>query len=661
MMQNNLFLCRLRILTADKKVAYDEQFHRGVNIIRGQNSSGKSTIVRFIFFALGGCYGDFVPEALRCRSVMAEVEINGTVLTLKRYLEKTDDGRVNRYAPMFIHFGPMDETLGNRRLRSQLAEWFQYSTDEWQKFGYKTTSEHRSFSNILFRAMGLPEFKADSNITMHQILRLVYLDQESPLSSLFLYEQFDKELTRTMVAELLMGLYDQTLSDNKLKLVAVKKRIEELEQSLKITAQFLSRPEMRSPAQITVHIDRLTKEIDDLTEEVKQLRNSTLSTDSKLSTLNSQLEYERLQSEVAKLRSQLVTIDDDMARLDADIKDSKYFIETLKQKMEAIERSIETRHYFDHLQLDYCPECLTPINRRAEKGHCRLCKSPIDDSTRRSQAMRIKLELEFQMMESQSLQNRNSERRTELEAKRKALKKELEVAQQQYDSAVGNVRSTNDERIDRLVQQKGFKEGEILQYRTLLEQAERYDSLQRERDRLARESEGLERNIAAAEQRIRQQRAKVEKAIADNGVYLLRHDQDRQEQFRQATQFTIDFGQNVVYLNDRHVKLSASSSFYLKMAARFAFFLTSLTDENMLYPRLLFSDNMEDKGMEEDRSRNFQRIVVERLRDLTTYNYETIIDYQLIFATSNIAKELDKPEYTIGEFYTKDNKSLKNV
>jgi hypothetical protein len=70
---------------------------------------------------------------------------------------------------------------------------------------------------------------------------------------------------------------------------------------------------------------------------------------------------------------------------------------------------------------------------------------------------------------------------------------------------------------------------------------------------------------------------------------------------------------------------------------------------------------MEDKGMEEDRSRNFQRIVVERLRELTTYNYETIIDYQLIFATSNIAKELDKPEYTIGDYYTKENKSLKNV
>ena len=44
MTQNNLFLQRLRIVTRDNKTAYDEEFHRGVNIIRGQNSSGKSTI-----------------------------------------------------------------------------------------------------------------------------------------------------------------------------------------------------------------------------------------------------------------------------------------------------------------------------------------------------------------------------------------------------------------------------------------------------------------------------------------------------------------------------------------------------------------------------------------------------------------------------------------
>lgn len=87
-MPNSLFLNRLHVVTSSGEVAYDETFHKGVNIIRGQNSSGKSTIVRFIFFVLGGCYGDFVPEALKCEYVMAEISVNGSqVMTLKRYLE----------------------------------------------------------------------------------------------------------------------------------------------------------------------------------------------------------------------------------------------------------------------------------------------------------------------------------------------------------------------------------------------------------------------------------------------------------------------------------------------------------------------------------------------------------------------------------------------
>ena len=236
MMPNSLFLRRLVIVADEYKYAYDETFHRGVNIIRGQNSSGKSTIIRFIFFALGGCYGDFVPEALRCKSVVAEVEVNGTILTLRRDMEKNDDGRVNKYAPMYIYDGSIEEYKSDKR------------GVRWQKFGYKTTNERRSFSNVLFETMGLPEFKADSNITMHQILRLIYLDQESPLSSLFFFETFDKEIIRETVAELLMGLYDEQLSNAKLQQIAVSRRIDEVNQAIKNTQDFLSDPRKQSSA-----------------------------------------------------------------------------------------------------------------------------------------------------------------------------------------------------------------------------------------------------------------------------------------------------------------------------------------------------------------------------------------------------------------------------
>ena len=91
------------------------------------------------------------------------------------------------------------------------------------------------------------------------------------------------------------------------------------------------------------------------------------------------------------------------------------------------------------------------------------------------------------------------------------------------------------------------------------------------------------------------------------------------------------------------------------MSARFALFLSSLQQDSMMFPRLIFSDNMEDKGLEEDRSRNFQKVLVQRLNEIGNP------DYQMIFATSMIAPELDKPEFTVGEYYTESNKSLKNV
>lgn len=59
--------------------------------------------------------------------------------------------------------------------------------------------------------------------------------------------------------------------------------------------------------------------------------------------------------------------------------------------------------------------------------------------------------------------------------------------------------------------------------------------------------------------------------------------------------------------------------------------------------------------MVEARSKNFQRNIV-RLANSETFKDK---HFQIIMATSMIAEELDIPEYTVGDKYTKDNKSLK--
>ena len=217
------------------------------------------------------------------------------------------------------------------------------------------------------------------------------------------------------------------------------------------------------------------------------------------------------------------------------------------------------------------------------------------------------------------------------------------------------MRSTQEEQIDELIQTKGYKEGEIVQYLTLLESAEKYQRLEKELDDAEKEMADLNQYISATDRNIKRQRYQIERSICENGIFLLHHDHDRQEEFRYASSITLDYAQNIIYLDDGRTKLSASSSFYLKMAARFAFFLASVQVGSMMYPRLMLSDNMEDKGLEEDRSRNFQKILVRRLGEFGNP------DYQVIFATSMIAPELDNPQYTVGEFYTRENKSLKNV
>lgn len=109
------------------------------------------------------------------------------------------------------------------------------------------------------------------------------------------------------------------------------------------------------------------------------------------------------------------------------------------------------------------------------------------------------------------------------------------------------------------------------------------------------------------------------------------------------------------YLQIKTSKLNLRNLNYLKIVARFALFISSLELPFMRYPRFIFADNMEDKGIEEIRAQNFQRVLIDKLA-----NYSDD-EYQVIYTTSYITKELDDSPYVVGSKYSKENKSLQNV
>jgi hypothetical protein len=75
-------------------------------------------------------------------------------------------------------------------------------------------------------------------------------------------------------------------------------------------------------------------------------------------------------------------------------------------------------------------------------------------------------------------------------------------------------------------------------------------------------------------------------------------------------------------------------------------------EATFLHPRFLLMDTVEDKGMEPDRSKNFQRLLYDKSK-------KAISEHQIIIATSMIAEELDNPSITVGAFYTHENRTLK--
>jgi hypothetical protein len=639
-MHNNIFLNRLRILTDNGEIAYDELFHKGVNIIRGDNSSGKSTITHFMFYVLGGAFNDFVPEARLCSQAIAEVEINNAIFTIKRDIEKDENGNINTQSPLYFFWGNMEES-------------FNPPIDKgWQKFGYKTTENKKSFSNVMFDNLGLPIVKGDSNITFHQILRLLYIDQDSPTSSLFYYEHFDSQLTRETVSDLLLGVYNEELYENKKRLISAEKEFDGIKSEIKATSHFFSDPLSLNPIHLTTAIENREKDISVIQDEIVSIRKKEKEINYEE---NSKLSFQKLTEDSIVQRKIVMDLEEEISFLNNEIEDSLYFVETLTKKIKALKNSIHTREFLGNLPLEYCPECLTKIKPNEDSTNCKLCKEPIDESFGVVQARRMELEIGFQINESQKLLEINKRNLLVLESKYTSEKGKLQDLQKQVNTALEDVKSFNEETIDNLNSKKGFIEGEILQFRTMLENAELYDKLIKKKNQLEKEVNYLKAYVFKTEKTQAKLKESINEKIREEGVYLLNNDLDRQDEFKNASDFFIDYSNNIAFLSNKFSKYSASSNFYLKVSARFSIFLASLNIEGMRFPRFIFADNMEDKGIEMKRAQNLQKLLIERVS-----NYDPT-SYQMIYTTSYITEELNNSELVVGEYYTKENPSLKNI
>lgn len=203
---------------------FDCIFHKGVNIVSGHNSSGKTTILDFIAYTLGAENIPWKQEALLCDTTFAQISLNGKKLTIRRDVnEKTLN-------PLYLFWGELSEALNA-------------GFSEWEVFPFKRSSSKLSFTQAILLALDLSEAQGDgaSNLTMHQFLRVIYADQPSLHSPIFRVDSFDSALTRETVGNYLCGIYDDTLYSAQLEKRDLDKEINQLSAELKSIYSVLAR------------------------------------------------------------------------------------------------------------------------------------------------------------------------------------------------------------------------------------------------------------------------------------------------------------------------------------------------------------------------------------------------------------------------------------
>jgi len=621
------------VVKRGKHVAYDEAFHVGVNVVRGDNSSGKSTILNFLFFGLGGDLSkdDWSEHALRCDYVWLEAEFNGNPAVLRRKIE------VNSQAPMEIVGGRFDD-----------AE--KVPIEEWTRYPYSRSKNIESFSQAIFRLLGMPDVAVEgtSSITIHQVLRLLYADQLSPVEGLFRFEGYDPENLREAVGNLLCGAFDTEIYELQQLRRQRDKDFSEASAELRSIFRVVGGDEslglnwvQQKKRGLIEEREALLKVIAVSEEEFYSKKaDETISISEQKSVFK---EVQLLQEKLQLLRSSVGSVEFEMA-------DSESFISTLYRRLEALKDADLASMVVETIHFATCPSCYAEVLDQNETiSACHLCKTPLDTERARNRVVGLINDLSIQIKQSERLQ---LIRKGRLDA----LKNDYSTTEEKWklkskDLAELRVLPSSKirEEIRELHRKLGYIDKSIEGVDEQLKLANRIGDLSARKAALDAEIKDLDARIEGLKRGQTERLRTARGAIERKTIEMLKGDLKRQDSFEDPKNVDFSFAKNSITVDD-HTYFSASSRVVLKTSFLVGFLAAALEDKKFRHPRFLMIDITEDKGMEQERSHNFQKQVV-RISSATE------VEHQVILATAMPSPELDE-EVFVGKFSTLESGTL---
>ncbi|EIU6793006.1 hypothetical protein L5150_003373 [Vibrio parahaemolyticus] len=217
-------------------------------------------------------------------------------------------------------------------------------------------------------------------------------------------------------------------------------------------------------------------------------------------------------------------------------------------------------------------------------------------------------------------------------------------------SVITSINNKNESKIFGCYQKIGYLEEKIENLDKIAELLSSIAELTDERDRTQESVNDLKDKIARKENIYRLREPEVRECISKNLISVLKKDIGSEDEFASAKTIDFDFASNSISVNGKS-SFSESGMVYLYNSFRLALLMTSLEKTYLRIPRFLILDGIENGGMEDSRSKNFQKAIHDLLSD-------SQVEFQIIFATKSIEGSLDNDDYIVGTTFTRNSKSL---
>lgn len=633
-MMNNTKLNINRVVIKKSGAAvYEQVFHKGINVIRGKNSTGKSTILELISYGLGADIkkSHWKKEALSCDEVFIDLFLNKRRFVFKRPIE--GDGSK---PPIYMIEGDYDKASK--------------TLEGWGKYGYMKTEGKVSFASRIFDLLGFNQHVTsdNDNLTVHQIFRLLYADQDTPASNIFRWESlnYDKDSMRIAIGEFLFGFDDLSIHSLRQKLIVAENSFEKLDEELKAVYKVLGRTNIKATSkELNEELTSLNLSLSEIESKLTLLKRDSINSSSKELTEQAI----KINTNIASLSGNITSLKEEIISISYNIEENKDFLNNLEYRRDAIINSQATVNSLGMVEFQYCPSCLQKVTITTSHHQCGLCKAEVSAEIVNESYLQAIEQIDFQKKETKELIEGNLKQRSILLASVNSKIDDLDRLKIQFNE-LNTYTDDYEMELTSLSTEKGYIESQKNSIKDKLELAAEIDSKIQQKIAYQQSITTLKDQLSRLEFSQEKRKKKVLSDISDLVVRILTMDTGTEESFREPSKFDFDFGQNIMLLDGR-ANFSASSNVLLKNSFHLATLLVACNDSKFRIPCFGMFDNIEDKGMTEDRSQNFQRIILELSSKLET-------DFQIIMTTSMVDKSLNNNSFGVGPFYNAGEHTL---